>query len=129
VIKRVDTIILLVNSIEESVEFYREKIGLPLKFKSPGWAEFVIGDVHLALHRKDGELAGTDVSVASVGISVNLEVDDIDAMLVRLAEHGVDSVGGIQDYEFGRYFFIIDPDCYILGFREYKKEYSSQLSP
>ena len=127
VIKRIDTIILLVKSIDKSVRFYKEKIGLPLRFKSPGWAEFVIGDVHLALHRKDGEPATNDVSMPAVGISVNLEVDDIDEMLIRLASHGIDSVGGVKDYEFGRYFFITDPDGYIVGFREYKKEYSAQL--
>ncbi len=126
-IKRIDTIILLVKSIEKSVRFYKEKIGIPLRFKSPGWAEFVIGDVHLALHRQDGELAIDDVPTPAVGISVNLEVDDIDAMLIRLVSHGIDSVGGVKDYEFGRYFFITDPDGYIVGFREYKREYSTQL--
>jgi catechol 2,3-dioxygenase-like lactoylglutathione lyase family enzyme len=127
VIKRIDTIILLVESIDKSVRFYKEKIGMPLRFKSPGWAEFVIGDVHLALHRRDCELATDNVSTPSVGISVNLEVDDIDEMLIRLASQGIDSVGGVQHYEFGRYFFVTDPDGYIVGFREYKKEYSAQL--
>ena len=126
-IKRIDTIILLVKSIDKSVRFYKEKIGIPLRFKSPGWAEFVLGDVHLALHRNDGELAANDVPMPTVGISVNLEVDDIDEMLIRLASHGIDSVDGVKDYEFGRYFFITEPDGYIVGFREYKREYSTQL--
>jgi len=116
-----------VKSIDKSVRFYKEKIGIPLRFKSPGWAEFVIGDVHLALHRQDGEMATDDVSMAAVGVSVNLEVDDIDEMLIRLASHGIDSFDGVKDYEFGRYFFITDPDGYVVGFREYKNEYATQL--
>jgi predicted enzyme related to lactoylglutathione lyase len=125
VVKRVDTIILLVNSIEESVRFYKEKIGLSLRFKSPGWAEFVIGDVHLALHRRDAGSAKGHISQAVVGVSVNLEVDDIEETLLRLAAHGIDSPGRIEEYDFGRYFFIVDPDGYVIGFRQYSKRRSS----
>lgn len=33
-----------------AVEFYRDVLGLPLKFKSPGWSEFATGETTLALH-------------------------------------------------------------------------------
>ena len=127
-IKRVDTIILLVRDIENSVDFYKNKIGMPLKFKSPGWAEFVLGDVHLALHRKGNNLSGHEAAMAAVGVSVNFEVEDIEQMFVRLATNGVDPVAEIKDYEFGRYFFVTDPDGYVIGFREYKSEYSPHSS-
>ncbi len=127
-IKRVDTVILLVKSIRKSVEFYREGIGIPLKFKSPGWAEFVIGDVHLALHRQTRESMESDAHMAATGISLNFEVDDLDRMLAQLGAFGVDAIGGVQEYEFGRYFFVMDPDGYVIGFREYRDEYSPQLS-
>jgi lactoylglutathione lyase len=128
VIKRVDTIILLVRSIERSVEFYRERIGLPLKFWSPGWAEFVIGDVHLALHRQTRQPTGDTAHLSSTGVSLNLEVDDVEETLVRLTVCGINAIGGVKEYEFGRYFFVTDPDGYVVGFREYKEEYSSQSS-
>lgn len=127
-VKRVDTIILLVTDIEASVDFYKNKIGMPLKFKSPGWAEFVLGDIHLALHRKGNKLSGHEAAMAAIGVSVNFEVDDIESMFVRLATNGIDPVGEIKDYEFGRYFFVTDPDGYVIGFREYKSEYSPHSS-
>ncbi len=85
---------------------------MPLKFKSPGWAEFVLGGIHLALHRKGNKLSGREAAMAAVGVSVNFEVDDIEQMFVQLATNGIDPVAEIKDYEFGRYFFVTDPDGY-----------------
>ena len=32
------------------MKFYRDALGLPLKFESPGWSEFATGETTLALH-------------------------------------------------------------------------------
>lgn len=39
-----------VADMNRAVKFYRDLIGLPLKFESPGWSEFATGDTTLALH-------------------------------------------------------------------------------
>ena len=39
-----------VADMNRAVRFYREVIGLPLKFESPGWSEFSTGETTLALH-------------------------------------------------------------------------------
>jgi catechol 2,3-dioxygenase-like lactoylglutathione lyase family enzyme len=39
-----------VADMEQAIVFYRDTMGLPLKFRSPGWSEFATGDVTLALH-------------------------------------------------------------------------------
>jgi hypothetical protein len=36
--------------MDKAVKFYRDVIGLKLKFESPGWSEFVTGETILALH-------------------------------------------------------------------------------
>jgi len=36
--------------MERAVKFYRDVLGLPLNFQSPGWSEFVTGETTLALH-------------------------------------------------------------------------------
>ena len=36
--------------MDKAVKFYREVVGLTLKFESPGWSEFVTGETTLALH-------------------------------------------------------------------------------
>lgn len=47
---RVSYVILFVANMEESVLFFRDSIGLILKFQSPFWSEFVTGETSLALH-------------------------------------------------------------------------------
>lgn len=42
--------IKFVDDMDRAVKFYRDTLGLPLKFQSPGWSEFVTGEVTLALH-------------------------------------------------------------------------------
>jgi len=43
-------VIKFVVDMAEAVKFYRDVLGLPLKFESPGWSEFVTGETTLALH-------------------------------------------------------------------------------
>lgn len=42
--------ILFVADMNRAVAFYRDTLGLPLKFQSPDWSEFSTGDTSLALH-------------------------------------------------------------------------------
>jgi lactoylglutathione lyase len=43
-------VIKFVADMDRAVKFYRDVLGLPLKFHSPGWSEFVTGETTLALH-------------------------------------------------------------------------------
>jgi lactoylglutathione lyase len=43
-------VIEFVADMDRAVKFYRDVIGLPLKFQSPGWSEFATGETTLALH-------------------------------------------------------------------------------
>jgi lactoylglutathione lyase len=80
--KQVDYIMITVSDMARSVEFYRDKLGLPLKFESPEWTEFQTGATTLALHgggvpRTRGQEGGQEKSYAgtcSIGFTVeNLE--------------------------------------------------------
>jgi predicted enzyme related to lactoylglutathione lyase len=49
-----------VADMDRAVAFYRDTVGLPLKFASPGWSEFATGATTLALHpASDKNPAGT----------------------------------------------------------------------
>ncbi len=48
-------IIKFVPDMDRAVHFYRETLGLPLKFQSPGWSEFLTGETTLALHAADAD--------------------------------------------------------------------------
>ena len=43
-------IIEFVANMDRAVSFYRDVVGLPLKFQSLEWSEFATGDVTFALH-------------------------------------------------------------------------------
>ena len=43
-------IIEFVADMNRAVAFYRDVVGLPLKFQSPEWSEFATGETTLALH-------------------------------------------------------------------------------
>jgi predicted enzyme related to lactoylglutathione lyase len=43
-------VIKYVSDMNHAVAFYRDVLGLPLKFESPGWSEFATGETVLALH-------------------------------------------------------------------------------
>lgn len=43
-------VIEFVEDMDRAVKFYRDIVGLPLKFQSPGWSEFETGQTTLSLH-------------------------------------------------------------------------------
>jgi catechol 2,3-dioxygenase-like lactoylglutathione lyase family enzyme len=42
--------IKFVADMDKAVKFYRDVLGLKVKFESPGWSEFLTGEITLALH-------------------------------------------------------------------------------
>lgn len=57
---RVSHAIVFVSDMQRSVAFYRDAVGLPLRFESPGWTEFTTDGATLALHVSDDPNADTD---------------------------------------------------------------------
>jgi lactoylglutathione lyase len=49
-IAKLSYIIEFVADMDRAIRFYRDVIGLPVKFQSPDWTEFVTGETTLALH-------------------------------------------------------------------------------
>ncbi|HEY7415292.1 MAG TPA: VOC family protein [Ktedonobacteraceae bacterium] len=50
-LQKPDYIVIYVSDMERSTAFYRDILGLPLRFTTPGWTEFDLGSMKLALHR------------------------------------------------------------------------------
>jgi lactoylglutathione lyase len=74
--------IKFVIDMDEAVKFYRDKLGLPIKFVSPKWSEFATGDTTLALHHtEDTKIAGT--------VRLGFRTDDIDTIYKKLQSEGV----------------------------------------
>ena len=50
---RVSYVIIFVSDMKKAVPFYRDVLGLALKFESPEWTEFATDGATLALHPAD----------------------------------------------------------------------------
>ncbi|MBA2395918.1 MAG: VOC family protein [Ktedonobacteraceae bacterium] len=71
-----DYFIVYVSDMDRSLAFYRDILGLPLKFTSPGWTEFSTGTTTIALHTtpasKPADQPGrTPAGVAQLGFMVD----------------------------------------------------------
>ncbi len=52
---KMNYVIKFVADMDRAVSFYRDTLGLTLKFQSPGWSEFATGQTTLALHAADAD--------------------------------------------------------------------------
>jgi lactoylglutathione lyase len=57
---RITYAIAFVSDMARSVAFYRDVVGIPLKFESPGWTEFMTEGATLALHKSDAPATDDD---------------------------------------------------------------------
>ncbi len=54
-VPRLSYLIRFVDDMDRATAFYRDTLGLPLKFQSPEWTEFLTGETTLALHPASAE--------------------------------------------------------------------------
>ena len=79
---KVDYIKVNVSDMSRSVAFYRDILGLPLKFQSPGWSEFQTGATTLALHlirARGGGEGGAPAEPLAGTCSIGFSVEDLAA--------------------------------------------------
>ena len=90
--KKIDYTMIVVSDMQRSVEFYRDKLGIPLKFESPQWTEFATGATTLALHGggvpAQGPPPGDPTKVAGA-CSIGFNVDDVDKTYEELKAKGI----------------------------------------
>ena len=116
---------LIVADLDRSRRFYGEALGLeevarPHNFVFEGtWFQVGDGQLHLLVETDTTSIAGVPDPgpSASVGLAnhIALEVDDLDAALARLDEHGVPLIGGPLPRGDGYdQVFMRDPDGYVI---------------
>jgi lactoylglutathione lyase len=90
--KQIDYTMVVVSDMQRSVEFYRDLIGLPLKFQSPEWTEFATGQTTFALHgggtARQYQDTG-DQSKAAGSCNIGFTVDDLDKTYEEMKARGL----------------------------------------
>ena len=131
---------LIVADLERSRRFYGGALGLeevarPHNFVFEG-AWFQVGEdqIHLLVASETTGRAGTGDPGPSVATGlathVAIEIDDLSAALARLAEHGVELVGGPMPRGDGYdQVFVLDPDGYVIELFEHTGADQSDAPP
>lgn len=118
-ISGLDRLVLEVNSIEESVAFYRDVLGFAVSKHTPDseppMATLQAGDltIMLAQHLETMLKRGR-------GVSVFLGVDDVDDYYQQLNKRGAEVWPPADEGWGGRFITLQDPDRYRLFFVEWK---------
>jgi lactoylglutathione lyase len=120
---KVDYVMVNVSDMSRSVAFYRDVLGLPLKFESPGWSEFQTGATTLALHHvpaRVGAQGRAPAEPAAGTCSIGFSVEDIEATHRELVERGARFVLAPTDQvnEGIRLAVCVDPDGLAVSFAQ-----------
>ncbi len=114
---RVSYAILFVSDMKRAVSFYRDVMGLPLKFESPAWTEFATEGATLALHQSTGAgSAKDDPRHEPAGrCRPGLTVADLDEFHLRMVERNVVCVQPPTETFGARIAQYADPDGLVVS--------------
>jgi lactoylglutathione lyase len=116
----------MVSDMNRSVAFYRDLLGLKLRFQSPGWTEFDMGTTTFALH---GAMPAAGVRIQSEEpiagtASIGFGVENVDRSYQELKARGVQFVmpPTDRDAEGIRLAILLDPDGLAISLAETVKK-------
>jgi len=120
---RVNYAIVFVSDMKRSVSFYRDVLGLPLRFESPEWTEFATEGATLALHASEApnpERTNPDQVIAG-RCRPGLSVPNLDAFHKRMVERNVPCLQEPKEL-FGAWIAqYLDPDGLALSVSEERR--------
>jgi len=117
---RLDYVIHYVASLERSVAFYRNVIGLAVRIEGDGYVEFEMENTKFALfgRSKLAGLIGREGGEPPCG-EIGFLIDDVDGEAERLRGLGVEILSGPVDRPWReRTLHIADPDGNIIEFAQ-----------
>jgi lactoylglutathione lyase len=113
---RLSYAIVFVSDMKRAVPFYRDVLGLPLRFESPGWTEFATEGATLALHQSKAPAEGSDTPDAPAGrCRPGLSVPNLDMFHQQMIEKGVRCVQEPRTTFGARIAQYADPDGLVIS--------------
>jgi lactoylglutathione lyase len=107
---RVNYVIVFVSDMKRSVAFYKDVVGLSLKFETPHWTEFATEGATLALHATK-ESASDDAGAERPGRwRSGFSVPNIDEFHERMVDNGVPCAQEPRELFGARIATYLDPD-------------------
>ena len=116
-VESVGYVILYVRDLEASAAFYRDVVGLLIKLRDEGYAEFVTGETRLGLleRTRASDLIRREPTEGGPAGEVLFLVDDVDGESERLRGLGIEFLSGPVDRPWGhRTLHLLDPDGFVV---------------
>ena len=120
---RVNYAIVFVSDMSKSVAFYKDIVGLPLKYKSPHWTEFATQGATLALHVSDEpRSAGDSQDLEAPGsCRPGLSVPNLDEFHKKMVANDVPCIQEPKELFGARLAQYTDPDGLAISVGEERK--------
>lgn len=117
---RLNYAIVFVSNMKRAVSFYRDVLGLPLKFESPGWTEFATDGAILALHASEKSSSEKDnpQHILAGRCRPGLSVPNLDEFHNRMIERNVSCIQEPKEVFGARIAQYVDPDGLIISVAE-----------
>ena len=120
---RLNYAIVNVSDMKRSVAFYRDIVGVPLRFESPGWTEFATDGATLALHLADGSSSNNaqTSSLLAGRCRPGLSVANLDDFHKRMIEKSVPCVQEPKETFGVKIAQYVDPDGLVISVSEARR--------
>lgn len=128
--KKIKSIVLLVNDQQEALDFYTQKLGFEVKVDAPfdgnnRWLTIALPDqpeleVILSLAKTDEAKSKVGNQLDAENALLGITTDEINADLARLTEKKVDLTSDLMDEPYGKFVFFKDLYGNSLYFHEAK---------
>jgi lactoylglutathione lyase len=117
---KINYAIVFVSDMKQSVCFYKNILGLPLKFETTHWTEFSTVGVTLALHKSDVvNFVKDDPKMEPPGrCRTGFSVSNIDEFHKRMLEYGVECVQEPKEVFGAMIAQYLDPDGMVISVSE-----------
>jgi len=123
---RIGSVILLVDDLERSAQFYKDTIGLKLKVKTTDWVEFFEKGTTLALHPRRRRKDVGDDGDGHPNVLVGFMVADLDQVVKDLRAKDVRFFKEPKTEPFGKHAIILDPDDHLISIAEIESTRSNE---
>lgn len=123
--QKINYVMVTVSDMRKSINFYRNQLGIRMKFESPEWTEFDTGDTILALHGGgEPRPAAGEMKQLAGTCTFGFNVENLENAYEELKSKGVHFVMPPTEREGEniKLAVAIDPDGLAISFAELKKQ-------
>jgi catechol 2,3-dioxygenase-like lactoylglutathione lyase family enzyme len=109
----------VVSDLEMSIEFYTKKLGFVIDFLYEDFYAGISID-GFSIHLKSGEplVEERKNKREKEGLDITFSVDGIEGLHNRFLNKTVEIIQPLREMPYGREFYLMDPDGYIIAFLE-----------